>query len=1853
MVPKVSGIVCMFIIINLQAAGQAGFIENKGQWQGRFKYRAELAPGASVFIDANTLAFNLTDYHHTEEDHSASGKIDYNHLRGHAFRIVFEGADFQQIQTQEPMPGYENFFLDANPKHWVSRLKKYKTLYINNAWPDVDIKMEVDAGRLKYTLFLRRARDLKNISIRYEGLDRIDLQDGTLRLFTSLGEIIEKEPVAWTSEGKRIEINYQLEGNTLNFKSSEKLEAENLVIDPELIFSTYSGSTADNWGFCGTYGTAGTVYSGGIVFNTGYPVSPGAWQQNFAGACDAGIIKYDSTGTQRLWATYLGGQYADLPHSLMVNEAGELVILGTTGSPNFPITADAFDTTFNGGTALNYASLNFPLGSDMFVAVLSEDGTQLMGSSFIGGSGNDGLNFRQRYAFYLMSGNDSLYYNYGDGARGEVITDSNNDIIAGSCTFSSNFPVTSGAPQPISGGKQDGVIFRLDRYARNLIYSTYCGGSGDDAIYSIALGNDGSIYFAGGTNSNNLPTTTGAWMSTRPGGGADGFAGRLFPVSSQFAGLTYFGSSAYDQVYFIKTAPDGFPYLFGQTRASGNTLMINATYGQPNSGQFLAKLHPNLDGVMWSTVFGTGDGKPNISPTAFMIDVCNRIYISGWGRIFGNSVVNGIPYPWGSVFGTVGMPVTPDAIQSQTDGQDFYVAVFSPNATGLEYATFYGELHYASCSYSGHDHVDGGTSRFDPQGNIIQSVCASCGSCQQFPTFPNPGAWSNTNNSWNCNNAVFKINLRSDFALAGFQQPQAGCAPLTVQFQNTGQGSSFEWDFGDPTSGSNNTSTQPNPVHTFQHPGIYQIRQIACLPGSCNGCDTLVRYLHVLSDTSIRLDTLHMCRGEWVQAGVPPVPGSAVTYQWIPSSGLSATNIPNPMASPLSTTDYICLVSHNGCTDTLLQRIEVYTSGAYAGNDTAVCAPIYCLIGASGSQGASFLWSSSPFFSDTLNTSPSDSTAWVNLLSFGSHSFYLKVNSALCTAIDSIYVDFQGTAVEAGQDRKVCLGDTLHLQAVNLFPEHPVSWDWQPASFIIGSNQQATITASPDSSALFVVTTTTTWGCTATDSVWVDVSRIQPHTGSLNCTCHNLCNGSAWVAPSGGFPPYTITFSNGATGNLVQQLCPGPYQAYIIDSLGCDTTAQFFITAPDALKVEAQIIHPLCHGDSTGSISLLISGGTPPYVVHWSNGSMGSTITGLTAGTYIAWISDVNDCDTTMLFHVVQPTAFHVLPFLQNPTCHGQHNGSISLQIQGATPPYNVVWNSGVQGSTISNLSAGLYTAFISDSSGCDTVVTILLTEPEQLQVMAQMNYPLCHGANTGSIQVSLNGGTAPYSLQWNTGDTSAFLQHLLAGSYLLNITDSAGCHYDTAFLLIEPPPFTISYALHHVTCKGWSDGYIEVITAGASPPYLYQWNTGQNGPAIYNLSGGTYILKLIDVNQCDTSFAFTVLEASAPLQGELTSHMPKCFGYSDGMITISIHGGISPYETIWQNGLTGDTLKNISAGIYIATITDFTGCTFTVGDTLLQPDSISIQATIEPQRCGDGPPDGSIHLSIEGGTPPYSIVWNNGMSGSFIENLSAGNYQATLTDQNGCGSSYVASVGAPEPLKVEIITTAASCHDKSDGSVILKFWGGTEPYSLQWQDAAHENPRQDMAPGFYLFSVTDAAQCIFNDTVFIPAPSPLMATEIITPPDCEMPTIASVQIEAEGGTPPYHIAWDDGSFSFFRSIPAPAVYSYTLTDSHQCLYSDTLEVKLPDCSLFIPNVFTPNGDGVNDCFFIKGIEKFPNNHLLIFNRWGSEILQFSGYKNEWDGRDGSSTPVAEGVYYYILKLSNGKEFHGSVTVIR
>ncbi len=912
----------------LTTGPMVAFTENLGQWDSRVLYEAQLHD-AAMFFEADAITVALRE--HIPHPMRSEFGIQNSELKCHAYRMRFVGASTMVPMGMDRMEGYSNYFLGDNPSRWRSKVSSFAYLHYDELYPGIAFEIYGGEKMLKYNIIVEPGADPSQIVLEYEGVEGLVLNKkmGALIVKTSVRDIMETMPYVYQvyGAGDQVEIKSQWRVEKMEngkwrvwIEIGEYDHKRPLIIDPVLIFSTYTGSTADNWGTTATFDSEKNAYTAGLVFGTGYPVSIGAYMESFGGLADVGIFKFDTVGQQRLYATYLGGSSTDMPHSLFVNSFDELIVFGTTGSTNFPVSADAFQTQHHGGDSIRYESapnLTFPNGSDMFVTRLSADGSQLQASTYVGGSGNDGLNYWPHFGSnynLIMGGNDSLYYNYGDGARGEIITDNLNNVYIGSTTMSTDFPTTpgcvqntfGGTPSP-AGGRQDGVVLKLDHNLRNLLWSTYLGGSGNDAVYSIDVDSSYNLLVCGGTTSNNFPVTSGVWQPTYGGGSADGFVSKISAAGDRLMASTYIGKSLYDQIYFVRTGRRDEVFLFGQTKPMGTAdFIINAGYSLFNSGMLLMRLRPDLDSVVWSTVFGT-PGRINLSPTAFAADICNRVYAAGWGRDFVN--YNGVQW---HTLGTTGMETTPGAWSDSTDGQDFYIITLDENANSLDYATFFGELHQSNQYYGGGDHVDGGTSRFDRHGTLYQSVCASCGGANGFPTTAN--AWSSTNNAYNCNNALFRFNVTANFPVAEFMPPVAGCAPYTVNFRNTGRGASFLWNFGDGT-----TSTERNPSHTYTQGGVYTVTLIALQPYGCAEADTQRHQLHVIgSGTSISESDI-ACSGAQIQIGVQPQIGA--TYEWL-TPGVSDSTVANPWVTEAGT--YLLRVSTLGCSEVDTFNVQAY-----------------------------------------------------------------------------------------------------------------------------------------------------------------------------------------------------------------------------------------------------------------------------------------------------------------------------------------------------------------------------------------------------------------------------------------------------------------------------------------------------------------------------------------------------------------------------------------------------------------------------------------------------------------------------------------------------------------------------------------------------------------------------------------------------------------------------------------------------------------------------------------------------------------------------------------------------------------
>ncbi len=722
---------------------QIQFVENKGQWVDDVKFKQDLSSGA-FFLTSNgftVLQHNTKDlkefsaYFQGElpvKEFDDQKKIT---LHSHAYKVTFANALVPTISPDKILSNYNNYFIGNDPSKWAGNCKIYEAVTYKNIYPGIDVSYYTNNGQLKYDLIVHPGADVSNIQLKYEAVDALKIINEELVIKTSVADVKEMAPYAYEKGSNRqVECKFKIDGNKVKFETGSYNIQTTLVIDPTLVFSTLTGSIAENWGHAATYAPDGSAFAAGVVFDNGYPASPGAFQTVFQGGVtensfagyDIGIIRFSPNGSSRMYATYIGGSNNESPMSLISDAAGNLIVAARTASANYPTTSAIFGT---GG------------GYDIAITKLNAAGNGLIGSRKIGGFFSDGVNIRLNNA--APQGPDGIRRAWGDDSRSMVILDTAENIVVVSQTMSTGFPTTPGAFQTFFAGpgSQDGVIIKTSPDVSTILFSSFFGGSARDAIFDVAISPvTNNLYIAGSTESINIPGNRTGVFQPLLQGNTDGFVSIVNSNGSSLISTTYVGTAGFDMLYNIEMDTLGFPYLTGTT--TGSWPVINAPFVQPNSGQFICKLMPDLSQFVYSTVFGTGGFAPNIAATAFFVDACENVYVSGWGG--GLNVTTGY-----MTNGTNGLFTTPGAIQTTTDDKDFYVFVLEKNAASVLYATFFG----ASGGLG--DHIDGGTSSFDKNAVLYQAACHCDPAGSLFPTTPN--SWSSTVGSSDCNQGLFKI----------------------------------------------------------------------------------------------------------------------------------------------------------------------------------------------------------------------------------------------------------------------------------------------------------------------------------------------------------------------------------------------------------------------------------------------------------------------------------------------------------------------------------------------------------------------------------------------------------------------------------------------------------------------------------------------------------------------------------------------------------------------------------------------------------------------------------------------------------------------------------------------------------------------------------------------------------------------------------------------------------------------------------------------------------------------------------------------------------------------------------------
>ncbi len=672
-----------------------------------------------------------------------------------------------------------------------------------------------------------------------------------------------------------------------------------------------------------------------------------------------------------------------------------------------------------------------------------------------------------------------------------------------------------------------------------------------------------------------------------------------------------------------------------------------------------------------------------------------------------------------------------------------------------------------------------------------------------------------------------------------------------------------------------------------------------------------------------------------------------------------------------------------------------------------------------------------------------------------------------------------------------------------------------------------------------------------------------------NVSCNGGADGFINVSVTGGNAPYSYNWSNADTTKNIANLTAGSYTLTVTDAKGCTSNAAYTLTQPDSLQLSLKSVKDVsCNGGSDGELAISIVGGTKPYSITWSNAQSDSTITGLTAGIYVATITDAKGCSVLDSFSVQQPDSISLTLDTTGLASCGQANGSASVTVIGGTGAFTLVWDNGEKGLVADSLLAGMHTVVATDSNGCsDSLVVNILSTPSLVVTLDTVIAPACTGDANGIATVVVTGGTAPYTYNWLGGDTTASVQNLTSGNTYVIVTDARGCTDSINILVPTKDSLVITLdTLSNVSCNSGADGFINVSVTGGNAPYSYNWSNAVTTNNNANLTAGSYTLTVTDAKGCTSSATYTLTQPDS-LQLSLKSVKDvSCNGGSDGELAISIVGGTKPYSIAWSNAQADSTISGLSAGTYVATITDANGCSAVDSFSVQQPTAISLNL-VSTTMAGCGKANGTATISATGGTGNYTATWDNGERGLSADSLLAGMHLVIVTDSNGCADSINVNVqGAPPLVTVVDSIKAPTCHGGSDGYSAITVSGGMPPYSYLWNNNINQASNYNLQSGVASVVITDALGCKDSLTVLVPVTDSIKITlDSIHHVLCYGDPTAYLEISVDGGTKPYAINWNNNTAGKVLQNGSAGFYTVTVTDSNGCMNTALFEVTEPD----------------------------------------------------------------------------------------
>jgi subtilisin-like proprotein convertase family protein len=635
-----------------------------------------------------------------------------------------------------------------------------------------------------------------------------------------------------------------------------------------------------------------------------------------------------------------------------------------------------------------------------------------------------------------------------------------------------------------------------------------------------------------------------------------------------------------------------------------------------------------------------------------------------------------------------------------------------------------------------------------------------------------------------------------------------------------------------------------------------------------------------------------------------------------------------------------------------------------------------------------------------------------------------------------------------------------------------------------------------------------------------------------------------------------------------------------------------YITAPDAPVVSFSSTQPAC-GQATGAIDITVTGDNPPFTYLWNTGATTEDLSGIPAGSYTVEVTDANNCSYDVPVSLSNSGALTFNATVQPQLCVGSSTGSIDLSIIGGTAPFSFSWSNGATTEDIAALAPGTYAVTATDAGGCIGSQNFTINPASALILTTATTNEQC-GNQEGAVDLTVQGGVAGYTYSWSNGSTVQDLSDLVQGTYSVTVTDANGCNAATSVSITNLIGNCIpncdlvlnNQQLTDETC-GSANGSILIFAFSSFSPLSYSWNTGATTSSINGLTAGTYTLSIEDGQGCTLNETYTIVNQTGNLGIAGSSVTNETCGNGNGGVSITVTGGSQPYTFVWSNGATTQNISNQSAGSYTVDVTDANGCTLSQ-TFLVQNDAGSLTQTYgnaDDEFCGQS--NGSIDISVSGGTLPYQYVWSNGANTQDLLNLSAGNYTCVITDASGCSISTPAYTVNNQSggLLISNIDIDNEVCGNALGEVLITVSGGTTPYTFAWSNGATTQNISGLSAGTYSCIVTDMNGCSVNtgNQTVQDLSGTLAVTNLAVINEICGNGLGMIDLTVTGGTPQISYLWSNNSASQDLTNVSGGAYSCSITDANGCSTQVNAFVANDPGALTIDNVIATGetcGDG-------------------------------------------------------------------------